>query len=237
MKREMGEDREPPETVEGIFEDVVRSELGLAEGEAIPSERLREVTKAHLCRHVFDDRGLELVAALTGLKYLCLADTDVSDLRALAGLTRLEELYLQHSSCVTDVAPLAGLVNLRVLRLKRTRVSDLRPLAGLERLEMLDISDTEVADLTPLGGLRRLNELYMGSSRVTRLAPLAGCVGLEWLDIEGTQVADLTPLYGLARFEELRVGGSLVSEEQVEALKAKRGGLDTSTRPLRARLS
>jgi internalin A len=47
----------------------------------------------------------------------------VRDLKPLAGLTALEELFLGQTP-VTDLTPLAGLVRLRLLQLSGTRVSD-----------------------------------------------------------------------------------------------------------------
>ncbi len=59
---------------------------------------------------------------------------------ALRGLTRLRWLALPGSD-VKDLAPLAGLAQLKVLKLLRcTGVADLAPLAGLGQLKYLDLT-------------------------------------------------------------------------------------------------
>jgi Leucine-rich repeat (LRR) protein len=75
---------------------------------------------------------------------------------------------------VDDLAPIAGLANLRTLCLDNTRVADLAPIAGLANLRTLWLDNTQVADLAPIAGLANLQELYLNDTQVTDLAPIAG---------------------------------------------------------------
>jgi hypothetical protein len=76
---------------------------------------------------------------------------------------------------VSDVAALAGLVELRVLALDGTHVRDLAPLAGLSRLEELTLSGAPVSDLAALGRLGRLRNLQLERTGVRDLSPLGTC--------------------------------------------------------------
>ncbi|HEY2841914.1 MAG TPA: leucine-rich repeat domain-containing protein [Pirellulales bacterium] len=119
-----------------------------------------------------------------------------NDITPLAGLTKLESLYLRNSQ-IRDLTPLAGLTNLQELIIYVNPVSDLKPLAGLKNLKTLDIRRTPVSDLKPLASLKNL----------------------EGVNINDTQVSDLTPLAGLTKLKSVSVKRSPVSKGQVEALQ------------------
>ena len=73
-----------------------------------PTMALAEVS---FCGEVYPDDATEV---------LC-SDEEVSDVSALAGLTKLEALYLSETP-VSDVSPLAGLTNLVELDLRGNQV-------------------------------------------------------------------------------------------------------------------
>ena len=151
---------------------------------------------------------------------LNLAQTRISDLRLLAGLTALQFLFLQDTQ-VSDLGPLAKLTALKWLFLGNTEVSDLGPLANLTALESLNLAQTAVSDLGPLANLARLKSLDLWGTQVSDLGPLASLARLESLDLWGTQVSDFGPLANLARLESLDLWGTEVSDiEQLANLTA-----------------
>src|SRR5262249_34238841 len=75
------------------------------------------------------------------------------DIGPLDRLTRLRSVIVEQ---VADLALLAGLTKLQTLYVSGPQVSDLAPLAGLSALQTLDVSDTQVSDLAPLAGLSAL---------------------------------------------------------------------------------
>lgn len=81
----------------------------------------------------------EEIARIKGLIQINLNKTKISDLSPLAGLTELRVLTLNQTG-VSDLTALAGLTGLRRLSLNHTGVSDLRPLIGLEKLGDGDFS-------------------------------------------------------------------------------------------------
>ena len=86
----------------------------------------------------------------------------------------VEDLNL-YATRVTDISPLAGLKNLKMLSLSRTRVSDIGHLAGLENLKELDLTHTPVADVSPLAELQNLKMLWLsGITDVSSLGSLEG---------------------------------------------------------------
>ena len=79
---------------------------------------------------------------------------------------------------VADLAPLAHLAQLRVLRLDNTPVADLAPLAHLAVLSDLSVAGTAVRDLTPLHGLPRLQRIDLSDTAVApeQLAALRAAI-------------------------------------------------------------
>ena len=73
---------------------------------------------------------------------------------------------------VADIAPLAGLENLRSLYLNSTQVADIAPIARLENLRSLSLDNTKVADIAPIAGLEKLEAIYVESA--ARRKALAG---------------------------------------------------------------
>ena len=87
-----------------------------------------------------------------------------------------------------------------------SEVSDLVPLAGLENLRELKLSNNRITDITPLAGLVNLELLILSNNPITDISPLKGLVNLKRLELSGHQIVDFTPLYGLAGIETLRLG-------------------------------
>jgi len=137
--------------------------------------------------------------------------SQVTDLAPLAGLTDVRELYLD-GVAAADLTPLAGLAGLQTLWLNRTAVADLTPLASLTGLRTLCLNTTKVADLTPLAGLAGLQRLYLQNTRVADLTPLAGLASLQNLWLNNTTVADLTPLAGLTGLRSLWLNNTKVAD-------------------------
>ena len=74
---------------------------------------------------------------------------------SISMLKNLEHLNLLGAQ-VRDLAPLRGLMALKILQLGITQVHDLAPLRGLTALESLYLMGTQVRDLAPLNGMERM---------------------------------------------------------------------------------
>ena len=88
-------------------------------------------------------------------------------------MTELQTLSIE-GNLITDLRPLASLINLEVLSLENTQVSDISPLAALTNLQTLDISNNLIEDLRPLAGLTELRTLWIQGNPITDFTPLAG---------------------------------------------------------------
>ena len=74
--------------------------------------------------------------------------------------SRATELEL-HANQITDVTPLAELIDLTTLGLGLNQITDVTPLAKLTKLKTLWLSDNQIADVMPLAKLTKLRTLYL----------------------------------------------------------------------------
>lgn len=122
-------------------------------------------------------------------------------------LTSLRHLYVGRGS-VTDLTPLEKLTKLEGLRISMNPVSNITPLAGMLQMDRLDLGRTQVRDLTPLKKMTNLTELMLDDTPVEDLTPLAGLAKLERLSIKRTRVSDISPLRSLRKLKFLYVAGA-----------------------------
>ena len=148
------------------------------------------------------------LSRLVNLTFLALHG--VEDLTPLAGLPKLERLFVSHSN-IRDLSPLAGLVNLELIHMG-TSASDLSPLAGLTNLWHLYLPGGDISDLTPLVGLTNLEELYLFGNDVTDISLLARLTDLKRLDLSRTDISDISPLAGLSNLKWLNLHANKISD-------------------------
>ena len=103
------------------------------------------------------DRAEQELKKLSELGFLF---DKISDIKPLAGLTNLTQLYLGGNK-ISDIKPLAGLTNLTQLSLSGNQISDIKPLAGLTNLTKVDLTENQISDIKPLSGLTNLIVLYL----------------------------------------------------------------------------
>ena len=131
----------------------------------------------------------------------------ISDLSPLAGLIDVDQLHLS-GNLITDLSPLARLTKLHGLTLGSNLITDLSPLAGLRTLHDLSIYENQISDLSPLAGLRSLRLLAAHENRISDLSPLAGLTELQDLSLHENQISDLSPLAGLTKLRDLTLANN-----------------------------
>jgi serine/threonine protein kinase/Leucine-rich repeat (LRR) protein len=130
---------------------------------------------------------------VTALSFATDDVTDISPVRALAGLKRLG-CSGRKTGKLADLSPLAGM-HLLSLECHHTAVSDLSPVTGMS-LQRLSVTATKVSDLRPLEKMPLTDLSCSYNTPVSDLSPLRG-MKLTRLECEGTNVSDLSPLAGM----------------------------------------
>ena len=170
-------------------------------------------------------RDMEFSTSLTRLDLnknitlgLNLTNDDIIPLRYMINL----EVLSLFGESIDDIAPLAGLKNLKTLELILwSDVKDLTPLAGLTNLSRLDIICNS-GDITPLGNLTNLTYLYLSIWDISDFTPLASLTNLTNLYLQKTrnQISDITPLIGLTNLEILLIYDNKLTQAQLNDLRA-----------------
>ena len=135
-----------------------------------------------------DDRSIEVLPSLKGLKALRrleINDCNISDLSGLVELTQLEWLTLVDN-----------------------QISDITPLANLKGLEHLNLDANVIKDVSPLAKLTKLEVLYLENNIISDVSPLAGLTNLERLDLRNNAIANFSPLEGLPEETLVRMEGN-----------------------------
>lgn len=84
-----------------------------------------------------------------------------------------------------DLKGLEYASNLTDLLLVDNNISDISPLAPLINLEILDISENNISDISPLANHSSLKLLVLGNNNISDISPLANMTDLEYLHLEG----------------------------------------------------
>ena len=87
-------------------------------------------------------------------------------------LKNLKKLWLNGNEKLSNITPLASLVNLQTLVIFDTQINDVSALASLVNLQTLDISYTQINDVSALASLVNLQRLYINNTQVSDLSPL-----------------------------------------------------------------
>jgi hypothetical protein len=156
--------------------------------------------------------SLGVVAGLKQLRHLSLPATLLPLLARAGDLGHLETLSILRceDNGGADLGALKGLVPLKSLSLGGARcagVTDLAPLAPLVNLEDLDVSTTSVDRLDALKGMQKLHVLRAAWTRVGSIAPVAQLSQLVALDVAATNVRDFSPLRTMTGLHGLKVSG------------------------------
>ena len=176
---------------------------------------------------------LSPLKGLKNLRVLWFHRTQVSDLSPLAGLTSLEDIAVNQGGIfdairriedqtgivintehgnISDLSPLAKLINLRRVWFWGNPITDLSPLAGLTKLEKVDICGGDISDLKPLVGLTNLKDLFLAANGISDISPLAELTNIRNLDLRSNNISDISPLAGLTHLDYLRLNSNNISD-------------------------
>ncbi|NLI21787.1 MAG: protein kinase [Clostridiales bacterium] len=153
------------------------------------------------------------------LRVLRLFRQPVSDVDALAALTRLEELSLDESPNVTDISAVSQLEWLRTLDISDTSVGDISALAGCPRLRQIDLERIPCENYSVLSRYHYLELLNVNAaSPEAVMAAVSGkMIDYLWLDHSG--LTDIGPFLRAEGVEQLHAKNNEIrSLEGIDAL-------------------
>lgn len=178
--------------------DMPEGDITLAEAETVTVLDLQMDGNDYSLPRIEDVSDLKQFPNLTSLTLnWALFDGDGNedfDLNPLAGLTKLENLYVCCAN-ISDISALAGMTNMKDLWIWGNRnITDISALAGMTQMESLWIKDNQITDISALANMKNLVYLYMQDNQVVDLSPLAGLTELTYILLSGNPATDYSPL-------------------------------------------
>ena len=190
------------EFTDTVLEELVRKamnnpdgDITIAEAEAVTLLNL-EMEGGKPIPRVTDVSDLAQFPNLTSLNlnWSMYNNGEPVDISPLAGLTKLEALYICCDN-VADISPLKGLTNLRDLWIwGNGKITDISALSGMTKMDSLWIKGNQISDISALSGMTNLICLYMEDNKVADLSPLAGLGKLTSVMLSGNPATDYSPL-------------------------------------------
>ena len=168
----------------------VRDTLNLPGGTRVTRDAMLQLIRIDVT-----DRGVETLTGLefaTNLTRLKIGYNPVTDLSPIAGLIKLESLYMW-ATPVSDITPVANLTNLNDFRASYCEITDISPLANLVKLEKLSLDGNQIVDVRPLAGLALLKTLNIESNLILDHSALDG-LSLEHFTYDVETPCDMPPL-------------------------------------------
>ena len=191
-----------------------------------PADSMKVFTSLpELQRLTLAECALSTIAPLAGcrsLTHLNLANNTIRNLDALADMSALVDIDLQHNA-VVDLSKLSNLGALERLNVSFNSITTLDPLATCSRLTWLDAGNNTIAVLSAVDKLSILGYLSVSHNMLTDVAILAECTALTELYIANNEITDIAMLDTLTKLDTFDF-----SYNQVTALPAW-----DSTLPLR----
>lgn len=206
------------------LEGAIRAVLQMPQGDIMPANLLAvtELAAGHL--GIQSLGGIEYCPSLHRLQ---LAGNSITDIHPLAGLVQLSDLDLSDNQ-IADISPLADLVSIMNLDLRGNALTEIGALHQMEVLNFLWLDGNHIVDITPIAGCWRLNHLFMADNLIVDLGPLSAMKYVSDLDLAGNAITDLAPLVANADFgtgDRIWLARNPLSAaatgEQIPALRAR----------------
>jgi hypothetical protein len=113
--------------------------------------------------------------------------------------------------------PLAGLANIKRLRVNGTKIRNFDAVRELTGLEYLNISTASINDLQFVESLIDLKRLVIAGTNIWEITPLAKLGSLRQLDISRNEILDVSPLADLTQLVRLSLAATRVAD--IDALE------------------
>lgn len=183
----------------------------------------RDLKKLHILGYTGKD--INVISKFKNLSELEIAFCDgIKDISFLKDFTNLKRLILSTSK-VSDLKPLSGLTNLRILGVSG-EFSDLTPLSGLTNLTHLYLSSDNLSDLKPIESLNKLDYIFLVSCSLKDISPLSKLKALSWVTLYCcNSIENYAPLKDLPKLSHLSVNSSTKNDANIAELN-KKSGLD-----------
>lgn len=190
-----------------IPEDLFKNHLQIDENLGIFTLDLTGIID-NTTREISDDNKNKVCGKIT--------DEDVIQ---IGKLTCLKGLNLSGNESITNIEPLARLVNLESLFIANTGTTNIRAVRNMTKLKKFGISYTKVTDISPVEKLTNLETFYFSDTKVADISVVSYLSKLKSIAFIGAPIKDLSALVGLKDLTLVQISDNPpISEDQISKL-------------------
>ncbi|MEZ4826797.1 MAG: leucine-rich repeat domain-containing protein [Bacteroidia bacterium] len=129
----------------------------------------------------------------------------ISDITPLAELLQLQSLYICTNE-LKEIRVLSRLTKLETLNLSGNELIKVDALSSLMQLQTLDLSSNQLIEDRALAKLTQLQYLDLSANQLTEVSGLAELTQLEYLDLRENQLTEVSGLAELTQLQFLDLG-------------------------------
>ena len=122
--------------------------------------------------------------------------------KAWLTLSTVTELSMNGAG-LSDLSPIAGMINLEKIAAYGNGISDLSPLSKLSHLSELRLMKNQIVDIAPLQDLLQLTVLRLDGNQIVDISLLPKLQRLERLGLDSNQISDFRPLAELTEIQSM----------------------------------
>jgi internalin A len=178
----------------------------------IPDNNLRAAVSEALSAEDVTNDGNPIPTQIAQLQNLDASGRGIIELTGLEHATSLVSLSLELNP-ISDIGPLAPLLNLKELYVVGNQVTDLSPLLALINLEIAHLGANPVSNIDVLSDKINLWRLHIADAQISNIAVLAGLPNLRDVQLWLNQISDISPLATLTNLQELGLEQNPLSRE------------------------
>lgn len=164
----------------------------------------------------FNESGLsteavELIAKLSALTYLDIANNNISDLSALSALKNVKYLSVANN----PIASLSGVENMKGLEMLYASgcvLTDMKAVAGFDHLKTVYLSDNRLTDLSALSAATKVTYLDASDNLLTDASDVAGMADLETLNLSDNLLAAAPNLSKLTKAASVNLSDNCMTD-------------------------
>jgi Leucine-rich repeat (LRR) protein len=152
---------------------------------------------------ISDLTGLQTATNLTTLS---LINNKLGNIDLLAGLIKMQYLYLDDNLSINSLLALANMNDLIYLRASNCSISNINVISNFKKLESLSLNNNNISDITHLADVNDFLSLYLAGNNIADINVFKSPIlnNLRELDLSDNLISDINALSGLTKLINLQ---------------------------------
>ena len=172
-------------------------------------ENLTQLVYGGRSKHPWHINNLSLIAQLTKIKYLNLANCELTDIRLFKSLSNLHLLDISGNH-LTNIIDLREAKMLEYLNVRRNKLSRIDTVSTLTSLKVLDARHNRIEKIADLSALHNLHTLFLHSNQIQEIDGLDQISSLQLLSISNNKLTEIKKISQFTSLKHLNIGANQI---------------------------